>query len=320
MATLADLDKRPSKGKLAEDAAGQEGEIPFTYHAPKSYSDKKVTPLVLIVPDEGEGARAHLEAAWADAALRDAAILLAVDVPGPSSEWGAEGGVFPVMQAFRSAKFMFAVDLDRVFIAGHGKGFAAAAATSRAFPQLFAGLIGIGEVEDADASNYRTLPSAFVGGGDGARAIEAAIGALGYENTTAMAPGATADLAAWMTGQVRDPYPAQIFFKPSFNFAKAAHWLSVSGFELDGEAQVDAVADRSTNTITIEAVKVSSVEVSFNDAILDLEQPVRVVVNGTMHEEVVTRNPRLMFEQGYVGGDWGRVFTNQKSFDVPVKE
>ena len=318
LATQAGLsDKKVKKGRVTH-AQPPAPYVEFTYCVGKRYSTKKGPfPLILVVPDVGEAPSAALDESWEDPILREEAILVAVHMEGDGSEWGTTAGATRVMETYGSivrGLSAFGLDYDRVFLAGSGKGFGAAAATVASFPQLFAGLIGRGEIPPVDARNFRNTPT-YLTGGEGANALRAAIEELGFGDCTADGVDASADIWSWAKEHARVPYPAHISFTPTSSYALSANWIKLDGVD-ENTAQVDAVVDRSSNTFTITATGVGAVTVLFNDTLVDLEAPVKVIVNGVTHETVYSRNSRKMIDRIYNAGDWGRVFTASATFDV----
>jgi len=320
-ASTTGMKDRVRKGRIAtEDMEGAFGELSVTYVAPRKYASKRgVVPVILAVAEEGADAEAYLEESWADEGLREGAVVAVVGTSGVD-DWEGQSGVFAVMSTFTAIKSAFAVDYDRVFLAGSGKGYGMAAATASAFPQLFAGLVGLGEVPIVPAGNFRTIPTLFTADCEGSKSVTEQVGNLEFGNCTLEDGADGAAVWAWISEKQRDPYPTQITFSPRLGAAQAAHWLRVDGVEFEASPRIDAVVDREANTIQIDADKISTVEIFFNDYLLALSDPVKVVINGTVHEELVTRNPRTMIDLIYVQGDWGRVFTNFSSFTVPAKD
>ncbi len=317
--TLELLDDKSKKGKVetvtAEAPKG--GALTYSYHVSKKYLPKEGPyPMILIVPDEGVAPAAHLDSDWADPALRDAAILVALKMRSPVEEWSGENGVVDVMSAFSVVKDAFALDYDRIFLAGAGKGFQAAVATANAFPHLFAGLIGRGEVADGDADNLRNLPSILTSEGEGAQAFKKRIDDAGFGNCQLAAAAGLPELWAWVAERRRDSYPAHLTFSPKLPTARGAHWVGLERVSVEEGPRVDVQADRASNTITIDAERVGIIEVNFNDVLVDMDKPVKVIVNGTAHEAFIPRNRRTMIDLVFLQGDWGRVFTNAQSYDV----
>ena len=318
LATQRGLEDRKLK---KSKATLEQGNVDLTYWVGKKYaSSKGPAPLILIVPASGTDPATVLDAGWDDAGLLEEAILVVVHMQGDPSTWETQEGVNQVMQTFgqlaQSNRFGF--DYDRVFLAGLGDGFGAAAATARSYPQLFAGLVGRQDIPNADPRNLRNMPTYIASDGEGAAAFAAKVEELGYGNCTRGEDDAAA-LWTWMQAHERDSYPTHLTFLPPMAHTRAAHWLKVDGINLDGEPRIDAVVDREQNAITIDADEISSVQLFFNDALVNLDEPIKVVVNGKVHEELGGRNRQLMVDMAYNQGDWGRVFTKSETYEVPEK-
>ncbi|MEQ1892988.1 MAG: hypothetical protein ABL998_10630, partial [Planctomycetota bacterium] len=310
-------------------------DLSLAYCAPKK-PVKGALPLILVACDSGEAPADHLNKNWADPALREAAFLVAVDMGKDMASWGVfgtpedPGGVFTVMATLGSMLKEFPVDANRTFLVGSGKGFAAVETTAAAFPQTFAGLIGLGEVAANDLGsyeNFRNLPTLFPKECEGTTAIKKKIDELGYANCTisitgegeAKVDGTPAQTWEWIGKNVRNAYPKLVTFAPKSDNARAAHWLSLSGMQVSEGPKVEAKADRTENTITIEAVRIANMVVYLNDELVDMEKPVRFVVNGKTFERTVERSAPEMIKNQTNMGDWGRVFPAHVILDVPAK-
>ena len=315
---------------ISASLAGYGDDVPLGYHLPSKYSTRgDPYALILCVPDAGETPEGHLEGQWNDPGLREAALLVAVDMPSETAEWGnfiadpsAGSGVWAVMNTYSVAKQQFAVDMNRVYLAGTGKGFAAAAATAACFPHLFAGVIGRGEVPEMAATNFRSIPSLLLSPSEGAKAIEKAVGELGFGNCTVNPEGGLAEILAFVSERSRESYPSEIQFSPFSNITSGTPWVQIEGFQVDPEKPADeqpsisAKADRDANTITIDAKGIASLTIYLNDLLVDMDKPVKLVVNGVAQEETVTRNQRMVLDHAFASGDWGRVFTARLDIDV----
>ena len=314
--------------KRGEVSPQKVNELSFAYCVPKKPA-KGALPLILIACGEGESPAAHLDAHWNDPALREGAILMAVDLGKDSQSWGvfalAPGASFPnvttqLMTALKLIQDQFPVDYNRRFLAGSGKGFAATEITAACLPYLFAGVIGIGDVTAADLANFenfRALPTLFLKGGEGAKAIEAKLTELGYSNVTLQPEGGVAQALEWMGKNLRNAYPAHITYVPKIDRAGSAPWLSLGGFQVTEQPRIEARSDKASNTITIDAQKIATLVVYLNDELVDLDKPVKFVINGAAHERKVERNPVDMMQNQFYVGDWGRVFTASVTPDVP---
>lgn len=311
--------------KRGEVSPQKINELSFAYCVPKKPA-KGVLPLILIACGEGEAPASHLDTHWNDPTLRESAILIAVDLGSDTQSWGifdlgtSSLAGTKLMTALKLCQDQFPVDYNRRFLAGSGKGFAAVEVTATCIPYLFAGVIGIGDVSASDLANFenfRTLPTLFLKGGEGAKAIEAKLVELGYSNATLQPEGGVAQAWEWMSKNSRNAYPAHITYVPKKDFAGSAPWLSLSGFQVAEQPRIDARSDKASNTITIDAIKIANLVVYLNDEIIDLDKPVKFVINGATHERKIERNPVDMIQNQFYVGDWGRVFTASVTPDVP---
>jgi hypothetical protein len=315
------------RGEVASTKMEAQGiDVTFAYCVPKKPA-KGALPLILIACGEGETPADHLNTHWNDPALREGAILMAVDLGKDTSTWGvfgtpsAPGGTFQLMTALNLIQREFSVDHDRRYLAGSGKGFAAVEVTASSFPHVFAGLIGIGDVSIADTSvldNFRSLPSLFLKGGEGAKAIETKLGELGFSNGKVAPEGGVTQAWEWIGSTPRTSHPTEITFTPKSDYARSVYWISFVGFQVSEGPRVHAKADKASNTITVDAQKIADIVVYLNDELVDMDKPVKIVINGTTHERTIERNATVMLDTQYSGGDWGRVFTAYWSDQVPA--
>jgi hypothetical protein len=315
------------KGEVTHAKLKGDIEVSIAYCVPKKAA-KVALPLVLIACDAGEAPSAHLDAHWSDPAIREAAVLVALDLGADTGSWGmfgsasSPGGTYQVMTALSLVQREFSVDCDRRYLVGSGKGFAAVEATATSYPHVFAGVVGIGDVsvsDEGNLENFRTLPTLLLKGGDGAKQIEAKLAEFGYSNCELAPEGGTAQAWEWMSKNPRSSYPARVTFAPKIDNARSVHWLSLIGFQSSEKPRLDATADKASNTITIDAEKIGELVIFLNDELVDLEKPVRFMINGTLHERTVERNAPEMIKNQYNGGDWGRVFTAFVTQAVPEK-
>jgi hypothetical protein len=314
-------------------------EVKFAYCVPKKPA-KGALPLLLIACDSGEDPVAHLNTHWSDPALREAVVLMAIDLGKDTKSWGAfgdsaaPGGPYHMMSALGLISKEFSIDCNRRFLVGSGKGFIAAESTATSFPQHFAGVIGIGDVASSNIEylgNFRTLPTLLAKCGkpategeeakalDGAKAIETKIGELAFGNCTVNLEGAPAAVWEWIGKNPRSSYPAHITFSPKVDQALQLHWLSMVGLQASEGPRIEAKVDKATNTITIDAQKISDLVIRLNDNMVDLDKAVKFVVNGTTEERVLERNATEMVKNQFTNADWGRVFTAFYTIAVPTK-
>lgn len=320
--------KRLSKGKGRVDDMTIEhpffGDFDIAIHAPKSYDgDKGPYGMVLSIPDEGEDPKEHLTEDWADADARKENILVSFYMPESTDMWGelgeleAAGGVGLIMATLGDLVANLAIDMDRVYICGSGRGVPVAAKLATLFPHVFAGMIGRGGdlVEGTEPTNFRNVPTIFAGGGGNCTDFQSAAKEAGIENCT-IEPGASeADLWAWMAENSRNPVPGHVSFAPTMFVSNSAYWIQLDAFE-PGNSLIEAVVDREANSIDITSEGVSNLRLYFNDQLVNMDEPVTISLNGVVHKERIPRNFQVMLANAYQNGDTGRVFTNSVSYTV----
>src|SRR5258706_482646 len=114
-----------------------------------------------------------------DKDTRENALIVAVTMPEDGKQWleaGSReqpGGFANMMLTMREVRAKYAIDYDRIFIAGRGEGVAAALAIAGRAPDRFAGVLG--RAGDLDAAgpgidNFKNLPTFFGGAGANATA------------------------------------------------------------------------------------------------------------------------------------------------------
>lgn len=321
---MAKYKERPRKGKVLEDTlsfARRQIEVAMVF--PDKYATKgDPYPLFLVAAEPGQKPAEALEQ-WSNADLRQQAIVCAVQMPSNTELLTvAVGGDDPsgltlLMSAFATTKNVYAVDMDRVFLAGHGDSIAAAGLTAAAFPHLFAGLVarGVGSA-DVPVQNFRGLPSLWLAAGEGGTAFEEAAKGAGLENVTVSGGASDDEILAWMGDKQRDPYPTHVTFAPASAQTLATSWISLRGASPEDGSTLEAKVDRETNTVTIDTENVVSINLFLNDVLVDLDQPVKVILNGRLEEAMMARNQRTMVELIYGQGDWGRVFTASGTYNV----
>ncbi len=316
--------KRPKRGKIADEAFigsifSKAAPLNYAVWAPTKYSATGGPyPLVICIPDEGERPADHLRDNWTEASIQENVILACPTMPENASDWGQRGGIGRVIVLMRAIYEEYGIDFNRIYLAGRGLGVQTALGIASKFPDRFAGVIGrTGDAGDTPADNFSNLPTYFAGGGAKATAFEESANNLGYSNCTVQADGLTADVWNWMQTTTRNAYPSSVTLVPGSPFPKRAYWLEVPPSE-GSSSRIHAEVDRSTNTVTVEGTGVTEFTLHFNDSLLDLNQPIRVVANGQAHEDVIPRSRLVVLASIFSGScDPGRVFVNAKSYHLP---
>jgi hypothetical protein len=97
-----------------------------------------------------------------------------------------------------------------------------------------------------------------------------------------------------------------------------SYWLETQRQEVLPGMRVDAEIDRGANKIEIKSEGIRSVTLYFNDVMLDLDKPVKLVLNGSEKEEKIARSlddTLTLMKRGT--SDPGRVYVTSKNFDLP---
>lgn len=198
----------------------------------------------------------------------------------------------------------FRVDRDRLFVIGQGEaGVAVASDLAALFPHFFAGVATVGAPVAASAgkTNLELLHSA----------------------------GDHADLAAalgWcLEAGERAKYPASFSFELVREWAGRAFWVQALNFDVaaDGEPtnKMTVSVDRATNTITIDTTGVYSLRIFLNDKIVDLDQEVTIIRNGSTYKGTFSRTLGALTESFEGAFDTGDIYTARLAqLDVPVEE
>ncbi|MBJ01661.1 MAG: hypothetical protein CMK00_02180 [Planctomycetes bacterium] len=321
--------KKVTKGKV--DTRNVENppfgyDIEYCVWAPSKYKSKSGPyPLVLCLPDAGQRPFDHLTEDWVNNELRSTVILAAISMPEEVSAWtevggsGSPGGYANLMMTFKEVTENYAVDFDKIFIAGKGAGVAAALELAQFSPDRFAGVIGVaGDAGDTRHDNFQNLPVYFAGAGQNATAFSEAMEEAGFAEAVVNPAGKEDDIFAWMMGTSRDSNPAEVSLTPQLPSPNKAYWVEVPKTEeIEGRA-IHAKIDRATNEITITAKHVSSVTLFLNDELVDLDMPVTVTCNGVQNKDVIPRNFTTMMRLIYSArNDSGRFYTAMRTYDVP---
>ncbi len=305
----AELGRALGSSRAPRDPAGRGGKVEsdvfghgsfsgagmgYAYRLPRDYDPTRSYPLILAIPGEDEKPADHIRAQWTLPEILDEAILLSPAMPEREA-WdrvmvnGRPGGLCHVLTGLRVATERFAVDFDRVFVVGRGKGVPTAVAAGNYSPQRFVGIIGrAGDATGLPPDNFSNLPTYFAGGGAQARAFAAAAKEAGHDNSVFQADGSEQDIWRWMLDHPRRTYPDRVVLVPGDPFPTRAYWLQVSPSA--PQCRATAVIERAANAIRIDTVGIARATVFLNDELVDLSQPVRVVLNGVERSSVVPRH------------------------------
>ncbi|MCA9002627.1 MAG: hypothetical protein KDB61_11940, partial [Planctomycetes bacterium] len=234
---------RPGKIVELNEPGGSFGKagLDFALRLPRDFEGKgERHPLILTLPEADQTPAAHLRAAWTNQDVLQTAILVCPAMPDDTKAWdqtmvqGKPGGLSHLFTVLRLVSERFPIDPNRVFVVGRGAGVPAAFAAGKYSPHLFAGIVGIaGEPKNVGPENFRSLPSAFFGGGAEAKAFHEKSLTMGYDRNTLEVSAGEDVIWNWIQNQEREPHPEKIalhtgeavIFNPSSN---RAYWLRLA--------------------------------------------------------------------------------------------
>ena len=326
-----------SKAKVRKGRI-EELEVPITFHGdhettsavwtPSKYAPKKEKyPLILCLPDAGESPEAHLNDHWALQGLRDSAILVALDLPEDTDNWGtlgergnAEkvGGLSVLLTTYADLRRNYAIDYDKVFLAGRGAGVAAAMQIASTAPDRFAGVIGrTGDAAEISPDNLSNLPMLLAGAGSRAEDYAKAAEDEGYAPITLMPEAKIEDIASWIADTSRRSNPERVVLIPGEEGPLKAYWIEVPRQEYVDGTRLVATIDRASNTVTVEATGITEMTLFFNDILVDLEQPIKVVCNGAETVNTIPHNFNTLMGLIYKGrNEQGKVYTASRGYTI----
>lgn len=278
-------------------------------------------PLILCLPDAGEKPEDHLREQWTTSEFLDTTILAAVPMPEDTATWLSEDGLAYFFTVFLDVSRTYAIDFDRVYLAGRGRGVEMVMYIGASFPDRFAGIVGrMGDAGSVRPENFRNLPTFFAGAGKQATDFKEACKQAGHDNVTLMSEGKEDDLWAWIQQHARLSNPEEVVLLPGAPIPNKAYWVQVPNFDnSDGKALLRAKVDKAENRITLEGKGISQVTLNLSDAIVDLDRPVKVVCNGVEHEDLIQRNLGELLNTFYVTrSDPGKLYTASMTYDLPA--
>ena len=315
---------RPGKIESAELELGSfhGAGLHFAYRVPRTYDpSRRAYPLLLAIPDWDEGPEDHLRAHWSASEFRDEVIVVCPEMPTAREEWdrvlvnGRPGGLCHVLTALRLAGERFAVDFDRVYVAGRGKGVPAAVAAGNHSPHRFAGIIGRGgDLDELAPDNFGNLPTWFAGAGGAATLFRDALKEAGFDNCQLHPEGGEAEAWGWMQEHPRRTWPERVTLVTGDPFPTRAYWLRVAPCAPDARAV--ATIDVAKNAIHIDGEGIARVTLYLNDQVVDLDAPVSVFCNGTRQRVVIARHLADTLDMIQDGtSDAASVYTARASLD-----
>jgi hypothetical protein len=321
--------KGVKKGKISTTTTlapylGEKKSLEYAVSVPSKYDPKQPYPLLLCIPEKGVTPQQHLTERWTSADIREGAVLVAIPMPAEVSAWGATGGennpggVGNTFTVFNEVRRLYAVDFDRIYLCGRGEGLLAAMTIAERSPDRFAGVIGrAGDVGESVPDNFRNLPTFFAGAGAGATAFQEKAEKIAAGSCTVKPEAEEPEIWTWIQQHPRVSYPTEVLLAPGTEGPFRAYWVATP--RTDAKTRLTAKVDRASNTITVDGEGATSVVLFFNDVLVDLEKPVKVLCNGKEHLDLIPRSLVSMLDMLETPSDPGKLFTATRSYDLPAK-
>jgi pimeloyl-ACP methyl ester carboxylesterase len=344
------LDRVPREVKV-KDAGGQE--IAYWLQLPREYSHGRSYPLLLALHMAGETPRAALDR-WSELAGQYGYVLAAPEwaVAGQTEYAYSAREHHTVLDALGDLRRHFAVDSDRVFLAGCGQGGDMAYDVGLAHPDLFAGVVPMSAFPGPMPYRYRHnaqyLPFYVIVGdrsGDNGdnRALFKEWVPHGYPVLYVQYRGRGLEWFAgelpaifdWMDRKKRANPQTVLgnYGNDEFTTMRSGdnrfYWLSVDAVD---ERQLNEgprfnprllgaslQGTRGGNQITVHAQSVRRLTVWFRsgDGATDFDKPVAIYVNATKRfERKVTPSRETLLEDLYARGDRQRLYVARVELDV----
>lgn len=139
-------------------------------------------------------------------------------------------------------------------------------------------------------------------------------------------PDLQAKIAAWAEKVRRDLFRKFVVLEPNHDMFLKSHWVQVDSAETvasgpTGRPYLRAEADHASNRITVTARNVQSFQLLLNDAIVDLDKDVTIVVNGKAVTEKLQRSFQTLTEfLSFTLFDTNRVWTATYRTAVPKSD
>jgi hypothetical protein len=289
---------------------------------------------------------------------RDAVIILA-PTHGPKAggkdfriEKGDQNSLLNVLLPWSDVVTKYSIDLDRMYLDGCGSGGELAALLAAFRPYNWAG-VALREALPRNVQycpNWSSLPVAVhhrEGGPverrkdnvdamkvhkdagvpiefvpypalDAARAKQA----RGSQENDPIAES-TGAIADWFLSKSRAAAPETVNYFTNRRGQRRSYWVELIDYEIDPTmSSVKAKVDRAANSIEITCENVNEMKVTLSDRMLDLDKPVKVVVNGKPIVDKTVERSMEYFLKYYEGNafDPGVVPSAEIMIKVPTAE
>ena len=330
--------KEQSQTTFTIQSAGMETYI----HLPEKYNPKKAYPLILVLHGAGDTGR-NLRGAWANTRTDwgqkvRANYIVAAPTWRPARwwEWPRGKDIYTVLEDVKNA---FNVDTNRVILTGFSNGGHSTWSLGMKQPSLFAGLAPQAGLPVSEAGRgmdlemlaaLMHLPVFLINSADdricpaaATQQVAARYRQLGYNNFTHKefpSGGHTAHfefwgkLFEWIKKRKRVLYPKKFVFFSDHQELDTAYWLRLEGISRRAKVSAEVKA----NTVSLKVENATRLTVYLSDRIVDLDRPVRIVVNGKKQfSGLLKRSAATAVEEALRRNDRHAVFAAAVEVDVP---
>lgn len=330
--------KKQSLTSFTMQSAGMETFI----HLPEKYDPKKAYPLILVLHGAGDTGR-NLRGAWAntktDWGLKvRAEYIVAAPTWRPARwwEWPRGKEIYTVLEDLKNA---FNVDTDRIILTGFSNGAHSTWSLGMKQPSLFAALAPQAGLPVSEAGRgmdlqmlaaLMHLPVFLINSADdricpasATKQVAARFKRLGYDNFTHKefpSGGHTAhfeywgELFRWIEKRRRDLFPKKFVFMSDHQELNTAYWLRLDGIS----PRSNVSAEVKANTVSLKVENATRLTVYLSDRIVDLDRPVKIVVNGKKRfSGLLKRSAATAVEEALRRNDRSAVFSASVDVNAP---
>jgi hypothetical protein len=290
----------------------------------KKYRQNTPCPVILALHAKGMNAKSYVsEAFLKNKGFADRYIIVAPEWPDKTADtWGTDtdAGLGSLLGALLYVGQHYLVDHDRVFVVGQVEGGQAAVDLAMNFGDLFAGVFPLGATVDEDHVLAGNLEALNVNEMD---ATGSAVNVAAHDR---MLTTIEED-----DGLRRETFPKSVDWRFTkglqqqrawWVFVETARDMMPSEDDDDEEVKVGHITAeiKDGNLIEVTTECVDSFRLCLNDLMVDLDQPVNVVINGVEQEPwQAERSLKTAIDWMYVTADFRLAFVAMKSFVVPVE-
>lgn len=294
----------------------------YAVRLPRGYDSRRAWPLILSLPDRGQDGDDHLKETWDDVAKEvvDQFVILAPTVGEKTLgrardikriSWMDMYHRFAIFLPLREVLSEVNIDTNRIYLDGVGYGGKTALHLGALRTKVFAAVAArhCSVERPAVLTNLGRVPVRIAGrrawfGGEGAKtrsALEAVkqqagldLDFLEYDPASDTRrgkgedpiPEASEAIGRFFAEHDRNPYPSELSFTTDQYAFSQTSWVWIENFDVEPDLNIfpalTARADRATNTIDVKAENIEIVRILVNDALVDLDKPVKININGEL--------------------------------------